>query len=73
MKRTSGTLVISCNVKCPYCAEYFDLFEQEELTEDGYIFKALLPPDESWGKVDWGEIIQCPECKKEITIDLVEW
>lgn len=73
MDIANATLSISCNVECPNCKEYFDLFEQEGLTDDGYIYKELLPPNEMWGKDNWGEIVRCPECEEKITIDLVEW
>jgi len=70
-EKVNASLKISCNVECPKCENYFDLFEMQSLTEDGYIHRELL--GERYGKKDWGEIVQCPKCKEKITIGDVEW
>ena len=73
MEKVNVTLQISCLVVCPECDFIFDLFEMDSLIDDGYIYEELLPEDECWGKDHWGEIVQCPECKEKIAIDMVEY
>ena len=73
MEKANVTLDISCLVTCPRCEDIFDLFEMEDLIEDGYLYDELLPKNKAWGKENWGEIVKCPECKEKITIELVEW
>ena len=67
-------LNITALVSCPHdgCDCIFDLFDIQGLTEDGYLFNELLS-DNGFGKKSFGEIVQCPECKQQITIGDVSW
>ena len=73
MKKVDVSLDISCMVECPKCEHDFDLFEMESLTDEGYIYSELLSRHEPFGKDDWGEIVQCPECNEKMVISRVEW
>ena len=73
MDKVDTTLRIECLIECPLCGVLIDLFEFESLTDDGYIYKELMSDDGPWGHENWGEIIQCPDCKEKITIGDVVW
>lgn len=73
MKKVNVALDISCLATCPKCDDIFDLFEMEDLTEEGYLFDELLPREETWGKDHWGEIVKCPECGEKMIINRVDW
>jgi hypothetical protein len=72
-KTASATLNVTCDVQCPYCEDVMDLFDEVSLTDDGYIYKELMPPDDYWGKEDWGEIVQCVNCGEMFTVIEVMW
>ena len=71
MKKTSGSLSISANVECPYCEAYIDLFELDQLTDEGYIYSELL--GQTYGAEDWNEEIECPTCQNKFIVEYIEW
>ena len=62
---------ISCHVECPHCESYIDLFNVEELIDEGEIYFELC--GDSWGTEDWDREIPCPDCKEPFKIGLVEY
>jgi len=76
-----GYLRIEVLIECPECGDIFDLFEIDELREDGWLADVLMPDDESWGCNDFseryedvfGEDFKCPLCGKAIYIGTIEW
>jgi len=82
MKATFTYLSLELNVECPNpeCSEYFDLFRNKELTDDGFLYKLVVPKNDFWGCDDFqkqldqaGIEIHCPKCKTKIEIESVEW
>jgi rubredoxin len=75
MKKVEGHLNIEVNISCPHCEDYFDLMDMglfPHLNEEGYLLQEVLE-GERLGAKDLDETIECPECKKEITIGNVWW
>ena len=82
MKASFVCLSVELNVECPNpeCSEYFDLFKNQELTEEGLLYRLVFPNNRSWGCSDFekeldgmGIEIHCPKCKTKIEIESVEW
>ncbi len=59
---------------CPHCGEWSDYQSQNE-GDDGWNFKPCESQDkEATGYgTKWAKIYTCPECKKEVEIETVEW
>lgn len=55
---------IQCNVECPYCDSYIDLYSD---IQDS--FEWLPSPGES---VDIQVEIMCPKCSRDFTIQRIE-
>lgn len=72
MKKADAQISISINIDCPYCEETIDLMDFQYLKDDGYIYSELLRSD-GFGKDDWDEVVECPECNKEFLVGTVEW
>ena len=82
MKANFVSLNLELNVECPNpeCTEWFDLFDIQELTDDGFLYKLVVPNDRHWGCEDFqkqlddaGIEIHCPKCHTKIEIESVEW
>ena len=82
MKATFVCMSLELNVECPNpdCGEYFDLFKNQELTDDGMLYGLVVPNNRPWGCSDFGKEldcagieIHCPKCKTKIEIESVEW
>jgi len=73
LKKVDAELGVYVMVECPQCQEPFNLLDIKNLTEEDYIYKELLPDDEPWGKEQWGEIVECPNCGYKMLIDSVVW
>jgi uncharacterized protein YwqG len=82
MKSNFVHLSLELNVECPNpdCSNYFDLFEIQELTEDGLLYNLVTPKNDFWGCKDFQKQldnfdikIYCPKCKTKIEIESVEW
>ncbi len=73
---TPAVLTIELNVTCPNCENYFDLFELDDgrLNDDGYLIKSACP-DGYWTESHekFEEVVNCPECKKEVHISGINW
>lgn len=55
---------IKCNVECPYCEDYIDLMDIQ------YSFEWLPKAGES----DDIEVeVECPNCKRDFTVQNVEY
>ena len=74
MKKIEGFLHISAIVECPNeaCGEMIDLFEIEDLTNDGFLYKELLS-DNGFGNKDLNQEIQCPDCGEKFIVKDVIW
>ena len=77
----SGSLDISILIECPHCNNIFDLFEDELLTDEGWIYEIIFD-EENWGRCKdfssefedcFEEKYKCPECKEKITIKEIEY
>lgn len=82
MKANFVNMSIELNVECPNpdCSEYFDLFDMQELTEEGFLYNLVLPKTGFWGCKDFqkklddsGIEIHCPKCKTKVEVESVEW
>lgn len=82
MKTKHAIITVELNVECPNpdCGNVFDLFEMQQLTEEGILFDIVMPSDKQWGckdlqkELDNNRLeIRCPECKTKIEIGEVEW
>lgn len=71
MKKADAVISIHIFVDCPYCENTIDLFDLQHLCDDGYIYSQLL--GENFGKSNWNEVIECPDCKENFIIENVEW
>jgi len=72
MRKSDAQISISVLVYCPYCEEIIDLMDLQYLNDDGYIYSQILSK-ESFGKENWNEVIECPDCKKEFIVENVNW
>lgn len=74
MERVDCNLQITALVECPNkeCENVFDLFEMENLTDGGYLYKQLLL-DGVFGKENLGEMVECPFCRHKFIIGDVTW
>jgi len=68
MKKSNAQITISIYAECPHCESTIDLMEQQSLLDDGYIYSCLLS-DDGFGKENWNEEFECPECNKLFIIE----
>lgn len=82
MKAKFVYMSLELNVECPNpeCEEYFDLFDIQELIDDGFLYKLVVPQNRPWGCDDFqkqlndaGVEIRCPKCNTIVEIESVEW
>jgi hypothetical protein len=82
MKAAFVNMSLELNVECPNadCTEYFNLFDIQELTDDGFLYTLVVPKDGPWGCRDFqkqlddaGIEIHCPKCGTKVEIESVEW
>ena len=76
METVQADLNIELNVTCPHCDEYFDLFDIDggQLNEEGGLIEAACPEGYWWQEhKKYEEIVQCPECKKDVSIKGIVW
>ena len=68
------TLIINLNVDCPECGNYFDLVNDTNLNEEGWLLDQVLP-EGCW--VDEHKnfecSVTCPECSVEFDVHGVNW
>lgn len=68
------TLVIELNITCPECGNCFDLVNDTDLNDEGWLLNKVLPK-ECW--VDAHEHFECsaicPECSVEFDVKGVDW
>lgn len=60
----------SLDIECPHCEENVDLVQYESDTGDNSIAGRIFT--NQWDKLN-GMIIECPYCRKDFTIDKVEY
>ncbi|MBL4623363.1 MAG: hypothetical protein JKY89_13290 [Immundisolibacteraceae bacterium] len=61
------TLTASLDVECPYCGEWFDLFDGD----DDHIYQGAIFGNR-WEDLE-GDKHHCPKCEAELTIDTVDY
>lgn len=68
------TLSIEMMVTCPHCSHYFDLVEDTNLNEEGWLLNQVLPED-TWIEAhkNFECSAHCPECSVDIDFKGVEW
>jgi len=74
-KEAKATLNIEITVKCPHCNHYFDLIENTNLNDDGWLLNEVI------GQEDWSEVhktfheeaVECPECGDWFDVKGIEW
>jgi len=68
------TLIIQLNIDCPECEHFFDLVNDTNLNEEGWLLNQVLPED-CW--VDEHKNFECsvvcPKCSVEFNIKGVDW
>jgi len=61
------TLTASLDVECPYCGEWFNLFDND----DDNVYQGAIF-NNNWGALETDEH-HCPKCEAELTIDEVDY
>jgi len=68
------TLTIKLNVNCPECDYLFDMVEETNLNEEGWLLNKLLPESEWANAHDNFECsVICPKCSVEFDVKGVNW
>jgi len=74
MKKTEATLSINLYVNCPYCDEYFDMFDIDYLTDEGQLYKASISDHAFESEHEGFDFdVECPNCEKEFNVNSVCW
>lgn len=63
---------VEVNVTCPHCNYYINLLDHKnfpELNDDGYIVGCVF--NEDCGCDDFGETVECPECKEAFRVSRI--
>ena len=77
-KKFTAVLHVSMNFNCPNCDAYLDLFDIRHMNDDGDLWN-LINAKREYDKNPWenisgeGEEFECPECKKELLFDKLEY
>lgn len=73
-KSISPRLEISLYVECPHCDHDIDLFDDENLTDEGWLYSKALP-DGHWSQEHpkFELNYTCPQCEKEIQLKGIEY
>ena len=71
LKKVNATINIYIMLDCPYCGEVVDLMDFQDLKDDSYLYSQLL--GDSFGKENWNEVIECPDCHENFIVGNVEW
>lgn len=75
METVPASLTIELNVRCPECGHFFELMQDTDLNEEGWLIDRVIP-DARW-KIDADERLECvaycPECSVAVEIKGVEW
>jgi len=82
-KKVDGRLNIEINITCPHCEHYFDLMEDQNLLDDGWLHNLVMPNDNHWSDAcndfskeyynSFGEDYTCPSCDKIVDIGKIHW
>lgn len=72
MKKVSCYLTVKALVECPHCSHMFDLFDVQDLLDDGYIYEELLN-ESGFGHTNWNQDVTCPKCQSGFIIENVEY
>jgi len=77
-----SSLNITVIWKCNHCEEYQDLFEDENLTDEGWLYDLMLEDynmgcnDKTFSEAyseSFGEEYRCPKCEEVVEIGEVGW
>ena len=65
MKETTPYLSVKLTVTCPECEHWFDMVNDTDLNEEGWLLDQVLP-DGHWSEEHkkFECTVTCPECKK---------
>jgi DNA-directed RNA polymerase subunit RPC12/RpoP len=70
--RVDAQIRLSIEVECPYCDEYIELLQVPRIADDGYIYSKAFG-DNQWGCENFNEKITCTDCKKEFTVENINY
>ena len=70
--KVNASLKIECNVECPHCDEYIDIYDIDAIDDEGNLSRQILK-GQGFGCKNLNLEIECPECKQKFTIGEVEW
>jgi uncharacterized protein YbaR (Trm112 family) len=67
-------LSIELMVNCPECGHHFDMVEDTNLNEEGWLLDQILP-DGCWAEEheNFEAEVICPHCSVEFPVKGVEW
>lgn len=75
LKKVIGKWSFNAGIECPECKEGLNLFDIEELNEEGGIWMLLsgtvTMKDGKSDIVNWE--FECPECKKTVILEQIEF
>ncbi len=72
----SFQLIAECNCPNEECDELINLFDFDELTDDGHIHKLLMDETNNghWGEArNFNHEIECPECKTKFIVKNINY
>ena len=74
MKTAKSELNISIDVECPYCEHSQDLLDLSEFTDDGMIYKHVMPDDSPWSCTEPLNMkLECTHCHQEFMIGNIDY
>lgn len=73
MKKVDCDLTVEVNIDCPHCDNVFDLLEIEGLNDGGWLYTKIFDSSGGWGCKNFNEVVDCPNCKKEIKVGDINW
>ena len=73
MHKAIATLNVSVEIECPHCENLIDLFDLDDMRDDGHLWEIIerWRVNNGWKNVN--EEITCPECKKIFIFDELEY
>ena len=73
-EKVKPTLLIELNVRCPECNHYFDMVNETNLNEEGWLLNQLLP-EGTWTNEheNFECAVTCTECSVEFEVAGVDW
>ena len=73
MKGANGSLTFSVWFECPECGKDQELCNNEELTEEGWIYSVICAdnPSEAWKDINVE--FDCVHCEKTVILKDFDW